>query len=174
MNGNVKRSSTTVRIEMEYADGRVERLVGEAAEAWTEEFHNLLGIALIHPGGIRPSGPKWQEISSSSGPDVRIIGRFCDLPATVSEQYPAHRRPSGAYSHPGGLLLAIEKGRSPDLGVDGSYIAVFANGERVTVVFERMIPVKRFRTEEVLGYMYQFRLGETPSWWPTQAVVGED
>ena len=83
MNGNIKRSSTTARIEMEYADGRVVRLVGEAAEAWAEEYCDLLCIDLIRRGGNRLSGTKWQEIMPSTGRSQSSIRRFDGRPVST-------------------------------------------------------------------------------------------
>ena len=39
-----------VKVEMEYADGSVQRLVGPPAEAWLEDMNNVLAMSQIRCG----------------------------------------------------------------------------------------------------------------------------
>ena len=58
-----------VRVELEYADGSIQRLVGPPAEAWLEDVNNIIGAAHIRYSrsqmGVHPW--EWSQRESSDG-----------------------------------------------------------------------------------------------------------
>ena len=49
-----------VRVEMEYADGAIQRLTGPPAEAWLEDINNVLAAAQIRYGQSQIETYPWQ------------------------------------------------------------------------------------------------------------------
>ena len=62
--------SRVVRIEIEYADGRVFRQIGEKADQIVNAWDGALSLQQVRTG-MHYKGPKLEEVTSASGPSRR-------------------------------------------------------------------------------------------------------
>lgn len=72
--------SPVVRVELEFADGTVKRLVGPPAEAWMEDLNNVTAFHHIRTGNSAMSQDyKWEKVTQARRPR---IDRFEDYEGT--------------------------------------------------------------------------------------------
>ena len=53
------KMSPLVRVEFEYADGRIQRLTGEHAESWAKNVNNIITLAAIRAGSEPMTEHPW-------------------------------------------------------------------------------------------------------------------
>lgn len=69
--------SPMVRVEFEYADGTIQRLVGPPAEQWLDEINAVITFTQVRCGQRQISDFPWEwthKIDEDQGPNDRFAG----------------------------------------------------------------------------------------------------
>jgi len=66
----MKHESPIIKVEFEYADGRVQRLTGTPAQAWLEEVNNIIAQAHIRYSRAPMSEFDWEWTTRDEMGDV--------------------------------------------------------------------------------------------------------
>jgi hypothetical protein len=72
----VTDKSQMVRVEFEYADGSIQRLIGPPAEAWLEDVNNVIALTHIRYGKGPMNDYPWEWTDRISEDKRRDLGRF--------------------------------------------------------------------------------------------------
>lgn len=75
-------SSPLVRIEMEYADGTIQRLTGPPAEHWLKEVNDVIVFTTVRCGQQQISDYDWQWTDRKTVRKADELGKFDNYEGT--------------------------------------------------------------------------------------------
>lgn len=71
-----------VRVEMEYADGTIQRLTGPPAEAWLEDVNSVIALASIRYGSPPLDKYPWEWTDKKTEQTRADLDQFKDYEGT--------------------------------------------------------------------------------------------